>query len=221
VWGLLPSLVFDTAGNPVISYYNKSKGDLRLARHDGTDWVFRTLDATDDVGRHTTMAVANNGRIAVAYDNTTTGHLRYTIQTASGGWAKNAVDTTTQGVSWMSLAFDQQNRPNISYYDAHPADLKFARMNGATWQTQRLATRGAVGLYNRLVFNVAGVADLLYYNRQVNEVHRFRGTFDGWTHSVLETGGGRYLATTASPTGGLTYAWFEAPGWVLHVEDVA
>jgi hypothetical protein len=164
------------------------------------------------------MAVAPNGRIAIAYDNTTTGHLRYAIENSSGGWSKNAIDTTTQGVSWMSLAFDSQSRPNISYYDAHPADLKFARLKDGAWQTQRLASRGAVGLYNRLVFD-GSTADLIYYNRQVNELHRFRGNFDGWTHSVLQTGGGKYLAATEAPDGDLTYAWFKTPGWVVNVND--
>lgn len=220
ITGLYPSLAFGADNNPVISYYRKSSGDLRFARHDGDKWSITTIASTDDVGRHTTMAVAPNGRIAIAYDNTTSGHLQYTIQAAGGGWAKNTVDTTTRGVSWMSLAFDDESRPNISYYDAHPADLKFARLNDGQWQTERLATRGAVGLYNRLVFDDDGTADLIYYNRQINELHRFRGSFNNWTQSTLQTGGGKYLAATRAADGDLTYAWFQTPGWVVHVEDV-
>ncbi|HEV2293139.1 MAG TPA: S8 family serine peptidase [Tepidisphaeraceae bacterium] len=225
ITGLYPSLVFDRDGAPVISYYFKSSnaasGDLRLARHDGNDWVTKTLDSNNDVGRHTTMAMDGNGRLAIAYDNTTTGHLRYIRQTSSGGWIKSAIDTTTQGVSWMSLAFDDSNRPNISYYDAHPADLKFARLNDGQWQTQRLASRGAVGLYNRLVFDDEGAANVLFFNRQINELHRFRGSFDGWSHSSVETGGGRYLAATLAPNGALTYAWFASTKKVLHVQDIS
>jgi hypothetical protein len=223
ITGLYPSLAFDHSGAPVISYYHKSNGDLRLARYDGNGWFIKAVDASsDDVGRHTSLAIASNGRIAITYDNTTTGHLRYTIQTANGGWAKNAVDTSTRGVSWMSLAFDGSDRPYVSYYDANPADLKVARFHNGKWQSTTLANRGAVGLYNRVVFDEDGMANVLYYNRQVNEMHRFRGTFDaGWTHSVVETGGGRYLAATLAPDGDLTYAWFETAKMMLHIEEVA
>jgi len=216
--GLYPSLVFDKAGNPAVSYYHKTKGDLRVARHDGGEWIISTVDSTSDVGRHTTMSMDSGGRLAIAYDSTTNGSLKYAVLKSSG-WSRNTVDDDMLGgSSWKSLAFDDDDRPNISYYDAHPADLKFARLNDGQWQTEVLSVRGAVGLYSTLLFDDDGDANLLYYNRQVNEYHRFRGGFGDWTHDILETGGGRFAAATLAPDGdAITYAWFETADNRLHV----
>lgn len=218
--GLYPTLLYDEENQPVISYYNKLNGDLRLARHDGSAWSITTVASTNDVGRHTTMALDRDGRLGIAFDNTTTGQLEYVVQKSGGGWSRSVVDETTKGVSWMSLAYDDANRPNVSYYDATPADLKFARLKDGDWQTERLAAKGAVGLFNRLVFDDDGVADLIYYNRQIHEVHRVRGSFGNWDQSTLHTGGGRFLSATRAPDGDLTYAWFQSPGWVVNVDEV-
>ena len=218
--GLYPSLVFDKDGNAAVSYYHKTKGDLRVARHDGTEWTITTVDSADDVGRHTSMAIDTGGRLAIAYDKTTTGAMKYAVLKNSG-WSRNTVDDTMLGgASWKSLAFDDDDRPNISYYDTHPADLKVARLKDGVWQRELLATRGAVGLYSTLLFDDDGDANLLYYNRQVNEYHRFRGGFGDWTHDVVETGGGRFAAATLANDGDkITYAWFETANNKLHVED--
>jgi len=216
--GLYPSLVFDAEGNPAISYYYKAGGDLRLARNDGSGWVIQTIDSTNDVGRATSMALSRSGKLGIAYANTTTGELMYAVQSGSA-WSNSVVDTDTLGVDYPSLAYDSSNRPNISYYDASPADLKLARLKDGKWQTEKLAFKGAVGLFTSLVFD-GGTGYLFYYNRHVNEVHRFKGSFGNWSHSVLETGGGRYLTATRAADGDLTYTWFKSDDRILRVESV-
>src|SRR3712207_7954870 len=53
---LYPSLVYDASNRPIISYYYKTGGDLRLARFDGTKWNISGVDTGRDVGRSTSMA---------------------------------------------------------------------------------------------------------------------------------------------------------------------
>jgi hypothetical protein len=44
------SLAFDSAGNPAISYYDATNGDLKYARWNGTRWEIKTVDSIDWVG---------------------------------------------------------------------------------------------------------------------------------------------------------------------------
>jgi hypothetical protein len=222
--GLYPSLQFDTDGHAAVSYYHKTKGDLRVARYDGSTWTIQTVDSTNDVGRSTSMTKDHDGKLAIAYENTTSGQLKYAIQSGSSGWSKSVVDAETLGIAWPSLAFDDSNRPNISYFDANPGDLKFARLKDGNWQKEKLATKGAQGFYTTLVFDDDGDGDgdanILHYNRTLNEMHRLHGGFGNWSDSLLESGGGRYITATLAPDGDLTYAWFETGTATLHVESV-
>ena len=149
---------------------------------------------------------------------------RQSLEERFAGWrrirsAKVVVDHNTLGIAWPSLAFDDANRPNISYYDAYPADLKLARLHNGSWQKEVLAVKGAQGLFSTLVFE-GGTANLFYYNRQLNETHRLRGSFGSWSNTHIESGGGRYLGATLAPDNDLTYAWFETATATLHVEDL-
>ncbi|MGB7160269.1 MAG: S8/S53 family peptidase [Tepidisphaeraceae bacterium] len=216
--GLYPTLAFDADNRPAISYYYKTGGDLRIARHDGVAWVIKTVDSSNDVGRSTSMAIDKDGKLAIAYENTTTGQLKYAVQSGTS-WNKQVVDDETLGIAWPSLAFDGSNRPNISYYDADPANLKLARLKDGNWQTETLASKGAQGLFTTLVFD-GSTANLFYYNRQLNEMHRLKGSFGNWSDSLLETGGGRYITAHRAHDGDLTYTWFETDEKILHVEDV-
>lgn len=220
--GLYPSLVFDHDDRPVISYYHKADGNLRMARRSGGAWSIRTIDSKNDVGRSTSMSVNNaTGRLGIAYENTTTGRLRYAEEQIDGSFVKIDVDASTLGVAWISLAFDKGDRPTISYYDANPANLKHARRNNkGNWETETLASKGAQGLYSSIAYNSSGVANIIFYNRQLNELKQARGSFGAWTYSTLETGGGRHAMTAIDDEGELTYTWSQADNKVLHIETV-
>jgi hypothetical protein len=132
------------------------------------------------------------------------------------------VDGQTKGVTHTSVAFDKFDRPAVSYYDIYNADLKFAEFNGASWDIQRLANKGAQGLYTQLTFDQSGNANILYYNRKNNVVVQTTGGIGGtWTAAILQSGGGRYIAADADPVDGhITYSWFEPGVAKLRVADV-
>ena len=94
-------------------------------------------------------------------------------------------------------------------------DGKYASFNDTLWSHQRLANRGAQGLYTQLHFTDNGQASIIYYNRHNNLVAQLTGAGKSnapWRSAVLQSGGGRYIAS-ASKAGddAVTYTWFE-PG---------
>lgn len=220
--GLYPSLLFDASGNPVISYFQKTRGDLRVARFDGTQWNIQTVDATGVVGRSTDLALdKKTGELAIAYEDSGRGRLKV-ARNSGAGWTRGVADGQTHGVTHTSIAFDPNDDPAISYYDIFNADLKYAEFNGAGWTIQRLANKGAQGLYTQLYFTDDGNANILYYNRKGNSVVKLTGTIDtGWAASVLQSTGGRYIAAAEDPLDGhVTYSWFEPGVAKLRVADL-
>jgi hypothetical protein len=214
--GLYPSLVYNGDDQPVISYFHKTKGDLRVACFDGTRWNIRTVDSNGIVGRSTDLAYNPNTReLALAYEDSDLGRLKLARFRPGSGWTRGLVDNARTGVTHTSVAFDSDDRPAVSYYDIRNADLKFARFSGSTWSHDRLAHRGAQGLYTQLYFTADGQANILYYNRKSNLVVRLRGQGTPeapWTSSVLKSGGGRYISAAQSLIDDtVTYTWFQ-PG---------
>lgn len=199
--GLYPNLTFSEQNEPTIAYYCKTVGDLRLAQFGGLSWAITTIDGADgtDTGRSVSLARDRDGRLAIAYEDSTAGALKLATQTATG-WTTSVVDASTRGVAFISLAFDKSNRPSISYYDAYPADLKFATLVDNAWQRTVLAARGAVGLYSQLWLSETGLPRVLYFNRTRNQLLETRQLANGaWESSLLRRSAGRYLAGVAHP----------------------
>jgi hypothetical protein len=221
--GLYCSLVFDKDDQPVISYFHKSKGDLRVARFDGTAWTISTVDYEGVIGRSTSIALnERTGEIAVAYENSTLGRLKVAREAGAGaGWSHSEVDLNTQGVAHVSVAFDSHDQPAVSYYDIFAGDLKYATFNGAVWNPLRLASKGTVGLYTQLNFDALGDAHIVYYSRRNDLVAHLFQTDGVWDANILQLGGGRYIAATQRPEDlAITYTWFEPGPAKLHLAEV-
>ncbi len=221
--GLYPSLTFDANNEPVISYYAKTKGDLRVASFDGTQWNIQTVDSTGDVGRSTSITLdKSTNELAIAYEDSTHGRLKVARNPGSG-WTKGLVDNSTLGVTQTSIAFDPAtNQPAVSYYDIFNADLRYATFDGNSWTSNRLASKGATGLYSQLYFDTTNQANILYYNRRNNDVvHMTDAAATGWASTILQSTGGRYIAAAVDPTdSSVTYSWFEPGVAKLNVGDL-
>src|SRR5206468_583874 len=165
--------------DPIITYYYKTSGDLRLATNDGTGCAVSAIDTTQDSGRYSSFAFTNSGQYSVAYENTTTGQFKY-ASLGSSRWNIQTVDSKTRiGGGFISLAYDASNHPALSYYDAYNADLKFAQSNGSSWTTQTVASNLSQGLYTNLYVDSDGTDDILYYNKSADAVFRAVGTMSG------------------------------------------
>jgi hypothetical protein len=225
--GLYPSLTFSRTDDPIISYYHRTNGDLRMAVASGAGWARQTVDAAGDVGRFSSVALdanyPNASDVVIAYEHTSGGSFKYAAQ-AGGGWKTLTIDdTTTDAGGYTSLAFttlrDRNGsfQPTVSYYDAAETSLKFASYDGVNWATSTVASAGNVGLYSNLVYDGANRANVFYYNRSANRAYRATLTpGSGWSTTLLGAGG-REMSVARHSRGALAYSTLDERGPLLEV----
>jgi Carboxypeptidase regulatory-like domain len=174
-------------GNPAISYYDATNGDLKFVRAldaNGTSWGAPvTLDSTGIVGTYTSLVVVN-GNPAISYADVSNSDLKYVRALDVNGttWgAPVTLDSTLSVGTYTSLAVVNGN-PAISYYDQTNSDLKYIRstdasgMTLAVWGTPvTLASNGIVGQHTSLVV-VNGNPAISYYDQTNNYLKYIRST---------------------------------------------
>jgi len=220
--GYYPSLKFDNSDHPVIAYYYKTGGNLKFATNNGSAWNISTLDSKGDVGRYPSLAVnPATGRWSIAYETTSGGAFKYAAQTRSA-WDVTTVDVNGAGGGFISLAFDSNNLPAFSYYDAANSDLRFARYSGKAWSHATIASKRSQGLYSNLFFD-PGMGDqavIYYFNKTTNSLVAARQGGKAWDFEVLATGGGRHNHVTLNSDDFETFVWFDDATGDIKVADL-
>ena len=113
--GQYSSAALDAVGNPAISYYDQTYGDLMYAIWDGKQWNITTVDCSRSEPK-SRWYFWNWGH------DRTKDHEYITC-----------FHGTEKVGKYSSLAFDSTGKPSISFYDESRHDLKYASWNGSTW----------------------------------------------------------------------------------------
>jgi hypothetical protein len=72
------SVAIDANDLARISYYDETNRNLMYAWWDGADWIYETVDSTNDVGQYCSLALdALTGAIHISYFDATTKDLKY------------------------------------------------------------------------------------------------------------------------------------------------
>lgn len=131
--GRYSSLVFDSSGNPHISYYVATSANAGTVRHawwDGADWQVEDVGTLDDVQmghtgarKITSLAIGPDDRPRIAF--TDRSRVMYGIQ-GDSGWALQDVTTSPESTlgQLVELALDNDGKPHLTWFDVtSPAPL--------------------------------------------------------------------------------------------------
>lgn len=157
VVGLFTSIAIGDDGLPVISYLDRERCALKVAKCNdpacsGGDEAISTIDKKGCVGLFSSLAISGDGTPVIAYYDSNRGRLKVAkcVDAAcTGGKAKiSIVDESVSVGSFATVAIGADDLPLISYYDHSNGDLKLARCNDAACANgdESIVTLDAVGL---------------------------------------------------------------------------
>jgi hypothetical protein len=177
--GKYNSITIGTDGLPIISYYDVTNADLRVAHCETIDCyppsTRTTVDSTGDVGQYSSIAIGTDGLPIISYFDTSNTHLKVAHcenQSCTSPATITTVDSSS-GVStgqYSSIAIAFDGYPIISYYQwsAVAPQLKVAHCTNTNCTTSVLNTADStngVGQYTSIAINPdSGLASISYYN---------------------------------------------------------
>jgi len=169
------SLVMDGGGNPVVSYYDDTYGELKLLHCGDNCTSGNSINAPDpggDVGWWTSLALDGSGRPVFSYHDEGYGHLRVRrCNDADCAFLSVPfLDTTGDVGEYTSLALDGSGSPVVSYYDSTNGNLKLLHCGNADCSSLNSIrspdpdTTGDIGRYTSLALDSDGYPVVSYYD---------------------------------------------------------
>ena len=152
-------------------------------------WTLQTVDASEDVGKWTSLAIDSVGNLHVSYWDQKWNNLKYAKLTGST-WTITPVDTVDDlGYLGTSIAVDSANNPHISYYDYTYGALKYAHWTGSTWNIQSVDSTGDVGSYSSIAVDSNNRAHISYYDSTNQDLKYAQWTGSTWNIQTVDSGG--------------------------------
>lgn len=193
--GKYNAIAFDHSGAAWVSYYDNTNNDLMVAQYVGTGgtgctgstaWTCTRVDATNDVGMNTAIAIGPNGYPVVAYrENGTPNRLHYAEYVGSGtgncvggssDWNCMLLDGSTDSGQHTSVGFAPDGKAWVINKDNTTDALRLERYVGpglgsgcgatgsTAWVCQNLQVAGGSGDKPTLAFDQNGTPWISTYN---------------------------------------------------------
>lgn len=174
--GQYTALKLDSSGKPVISYYDQTNGNLKLAHCGNADCtggnVLWTVDNNPgNVGLYTSLALDSSGYPVISYWDLTNRDLKLVHcgnATCTAGGTIWTVDSLGAAGMHNALALNSSGNPVMSYLDESNFDLRLVYCGNPSCTAgggfQTIDTAGTVGLFTSLALDSSGKPVISYYD---------------------------------------------------------
>jgi hypothetical protein len=230
--GQFTSIAIGTNGHPVISYFDVTNFDLKVAACDNptcTPSTNSTIDSNDDVGLFTSIAIGIDGNPIISYYDDDNQDLKVAV-------CKNPTCTESDNYTldnagdvglFTSIAIGTNGNPIISYLDATNQDLKVAACNNPTCTTSTNTTidsDGFVGSYTSIAIGTNGNPIISYIDATSDDLkvaacNNPTCTTSHPTNSTIDSNGnvGLYTSMTIGANGHPVISYFDVTNFDLKV----
>lgn len=188
------SLAFDADGHPAISHHDDASGDLKIARHDGTNWTVSPVDSVSgaSVGSFNSLAFGPDEQPAIACWQGGPGLEAVKLARFDGtDWSVTPIFGDGR---YVSLAFGPDGHPAVCFQDWGLKNLMFARFDGSAWNVETVDSTDDVGGTTSLAFGPDGQPAIAYLD-ETNFALKF-----------ARLAGGTWIITTVDADGGVGFA---------------
>jgi hypothetical protein len=235
------TLRLDDQDRPMITYYDntETERDLMFAWWDPVGgWTLTNVDTTGATGQHTSLAVRNDGALAIGYFNVDAADFmvaRSTVNDArepgpgpTGAWSTEPVDEIGTVGQFGSAVFNELGGEVFTYYDASLGDLISERYLtvGQAWQRTGVDIPGDVGRFVDTLFDPWNFLHVSYYDAGQAKLKyaAAKGGRSAWyTETITTEGGadvGRPSAIAQNPSGNIEIAYRDARGWLMLARKI-
>lgn len=175
------SIAIGADGLPVISYYDESNGDLKVAKCGNTACsagnTLTTVDSSGFVGSYSSIAVGADGLPVISYYLISSIHLKMAKcgnAACSAGNTLTTVDGTFDVGRYSSIAVGADGLPVISYYDLGNGGLKVVKCGNAACSASNTLTTvdtiGDVGLYTSIAIGPDGLPVISFFDTTYDDL---------------------------------------------------
>lgn len=173
--GEYSSITIGTDGLPVISYYDNTNGDLKVAKCvnaacTGTSTI-TTVDSTGNVGQYSSLAIGIDGLPVISYYDVTNQSLKVAKCINAACTGTSTLTTVDSSEGHTSIAIGADGIPVISYLSksVEPTfyDLKVVKCINANCTTTFISTVDSafdVGFYSSITIGTDGLPVISYYD---------------------------------------------------------
>jgi preprotein translocase subunit Sec61beta len=172
--GTHAAITIGADGLPLISYYDGSNADLKVAHCDDaacSSASLATLDGGGMVGEYTSIVIGADGLGLISYFDQTNGNLKvaHCNDIACSGATIATVDNSSEVVGgYNSITVGADGLGLISYYDGSNYDLKLAHCNDVACSSATLGNldwTNIVGQHTSITIGADGLPLISYFDQ--------------------------------------------------------
>lgn len=172
--GYFSSLALDAGNNPIVSYWDRTNGDLNVVRCGNascsTGNNIAIPDSAGTTGMYTSLKLDASGNPVVSYYDSTNGNLKV-LHCGSATCGINSVtvaDSTANVGQYSAIKMDALGNPVVSYWDQTNGDLKVLHCGDATCNNNNVITSaytsGNTGWDTSLALDTSGNPVISFYD---------------------------------------------------------